>query len=504
MGGKHTKLSSSTHAKSDDIGDEWISFMNLSIHNGFFKKGIIVVSPRPEQEQPAIEPAIESETCFQIKNRTFEFASFTDTNSPRDRHVRLKIKHLFDELIQFAQKKSAASVGDKTNPPLVLVNKKRREEVFFPLIFTLGDKQQGLYLNPWTSHRFSGPFNGFKRFVSAGCLFGANLQAITNDGLKIPLINHEVQLKKGQIIERITLETEKNNPFELVQFSEFEKTCVLINLFSQTGERWLIYHLPVLDYMLFGINLYIHQCISEKALNVFFYHLFLKEKEYHHRLKTLAEAHGIKITINSPFDNLIKMKKDAPFTLTSFLTQLHLKEDTLTEQTLVKQCIDLLTTHTIAPVHQQIWQDFIAIKPCETLEDLFHVANTILLAEASKESLPFETCSVLPLSEKQIPIEYNQLLKSWHKIEDKPLPYTETFNLTLFEPVITYSAATTGLLFYFSAYLKSLAELFLKQPMMNIAAGNISKLGFYRPAEEEEQEPSSPIVDLTTLVLSPR
>ena len=296
---------SSTTDSSSNSTSEWILTGELYINSHFFKRGILLISPDKANQNKVSE----EKKSFMINEREFVFykpdSSKQTASRPHQGSVK-KAQNIMSSLIDFAlTNKSCLESQDKNAP--ILFNKNRREEVFLPLL--LGDDTENntnLYLYPWAAK--SGqtiPFSGFKQFVSAGCLFGAAMQGMTQDGDAVTLINHQLTLRPGQKIESIRYNAETGNPFEQVLFQEFEKTCSLIKAFTKSDQpKRLLYHLPTFDYILFGLKLFIHNQISYSALDSFIQAVLSLQLTYKEKLGSLCQSHGIEIIFQSPFNNL--------------------------------------------------------------------------------------------------------------------------------------------------------------------------------------------------------
>ena len=165
---------------------------------------------------------------------------------------------------------------------------------------------------------------------------------------------------------------------------------------------------------------------------------------------------------------------------------------------LVNRCLSLLKTNTVNPGHCKVWQDFIASDPNEpaSIEDLFKMANAVMIGAASNDKQDYETCSLLPLSEKQIQVQYEACRDKLKTSSSSP-HYPAVLNLTTFEPVITYSPTTNGLLFYFAYCLQSLSTLITDKKIAYHAARNIG-LFFQKEQQKEESDVKESLIQCPT------
>jgi hypothetical protein len=531
---------------------------DLYLHAPFLNKGIIIVKPADEECTPAI-----SNNSFSLNDRTLCFQELSDKKEPGGA-TKKAIDHL--------RKMSKTAYKTKS----FLSNTKRREEVFLPL--TLENK--GVFVFPWTSDNanadtWASNFNGFEQFVSAGCLFGTDLKGRNNKGRSFPLIKHDIEFYDGEVITSIIHNRRKPSPYEEMFFSELESYCNLIDkLSSQQHPKKLFFHLPYLDYVLFAVELYLRGKITDKALTEFITEIFWKKEQYATRIKRTCYAHGIKVTLASPFENIFHTYVDSHYHITQPLHEISNRKDidkgtiksindicsktinkirvsnidavvaiqadqtlkvirallkeiqenelviglkekhvtigaklnaavteqkaieeqlkaanTQTEQQLkkelyakeivvkelrsalteiqaklqtefllVQKCLERLKTNDYDVEHRIAWEDLLSSHRTDdihNLEDLFKLANAITLAIAAAGRPAYKTCSLLPLSEKQIQISYSK----YSKDSNLHFYYPAIVNLTFLDPIVSYSPATNGLLFYFDSCKGSLIEV---------------------------------------------
>jgi hypothetical protein len=320
------------------------------------------------------------------------------------------------------------NVGDEKDT--VIFNQERRDEVFLPI----DANGTGLYLCPWLSQTKSQPFNfsGFDQYVVALCLFGPSLKGYDHLGYGQPLIKHDIAFHPNQQITTITYTPGVANPYESMVFSELEKQMSFMSSFANADHpKELLVHLPYIDYILFGIELYIHDKITPKALERLLKLILEQKDQYVEKIHDLSSNYQINVTIASPFENLIQ-NIDRHNVTKSILDALHLpnlhhdKADLAdeiqrkriqqeSEKIFVQQCLTLLQENQYNPIHSTVWKDFLSIEHAstrsgkiESIEDLFQVANAIMIGIASHGKADHKICSLLPLTEKQIQVSYQK------------------------------------------------------------------------------------------------
>ena len=390
-----------------------------------------------------------------------------------------------------------------------LHNAERRDEFFVPL------DEIGLYVCPWTGKQDSDvKTSHVNNFVTAVCMFGPSLKAIDDESNEFILIKHNKVFFNGQKVIGIQYNTKAANPYETMLFSEFEKQVSIIKSMADSKKQpTLLCHLPYIDYMLFGIELFIRGRITLNALGQLFKCILKKKEEYVRKITSICEKYNVNVRLESPFENLFhslssmnvlnhKNDEAAKIILSELNvpsvevnpTLINENQRKKNEQLLVQSILERLVKNNYLHNHQHVWEDYLEVitmqqqkdfhaalngilaqlkkttpniiqrqywdkylkqindklcandtfdlqeilenlKSCAleledkkagreeykiwvgllktlnknkiwNLEQLFKVANAYMIALASFKTGPFETCSMLPLSEKRIPMEY--------------------------------------------------------------------------------------------------
>jgi hypothetical protein len=460
-------------------GSFWLKYGNFHINTYFFRRGILILSAL----LPIAERTSVTSYSFKINQREFFFynpvASAPNQPLPDAKSLK-KTSQLLTALTTFADRRGL--VAPIAGKPITLFNKNRREEIFLPMVFKSEKNFLGIYIYPWISKpsRKLPEFQGFSQFVTAGCMFGASLQAITTKGCEIEFINHQIRLERGEKIIGVYHDAEELSPFELSLFNELERNCLLIKSLTREGcVPFLMYHLPVFDYLLFGLKLFLNDQITESALKDFVELVWKRKTLYKKIINDICSKHSINASICSPFDNLLlALNDDDPYA--SLANQLNLLEFTLLENkehTFLQACIHRLVSNEYELPLRDIWVSVLEqqIEEIDTLEQLFKLGNTILLAHVSRGKKDYDTCSLLPLSEKQIQVHYAQVSEQLEIKQDQYL-YPAIFNITTMESIIAYSPTTNGLLFYYNSSTKLLSKLLEDR---NLFLHTSKNLGFF-------------------------
>jgi hypothetical protein len=219
------------------------------------------------------------------------------------KNSKVKVKEC--KALHETAEKTALSIGlaltepSKSSP---LINTHHRDSCFFQ------DNLSQLHVFPWKAGASKEPDDSlvplqpvkFKEFVLANCLFGANLRGIDDNGRKYPLIDHD--LKVQDVITDIEL-GDGLHPYETMVFACFEKLAPLMK--SISDENFTVrYHLPVIDYMLYGLHSYISGIMSLSAFEKYVETVAERGNQHKKILKNIAIKNGLTLTIESPFDGL--------------------------------------------------------------------------------------------------------------------------------------------------------------------------------------------------------
>lgn len=568
----------------EDTSNDWFEFEEIRIHEPLFKKGITVVcyNPQPNSKAKQKEAAMLNSITNTVSDKTFiansrEFQIIDQSDSIKKTKEIRKVENLVNHLYSYMYEELGRSGPGKAAGPIIY-NRKRRSEVFVPFIFQrqpvmqegksctdlesdAGDasqssdvtsysyEQEAVYIYPWVNGlSFDAvKFEGFERFVTAGCLFGTSLKGVDQHGAVQPLIKHEIPFFAGQYIESIKFDSAKQHPYETVLFTELEKLASLIcNLSAKDKPKQLYFHLPSIDYLLFGISLYIHERITKCALSTFIASISSKRKEYIEKINAIFTPFDISVDISSPFDNLFPhgeiplMRAEdgedavnideifnciAPELLASIpdpeceeYKPTSEQDRQAREQDLVEQLLVKLHTNENNISHRDAWHDFYTLiqlrrdRPKKTnsssssgsssdssevvdsdsvvtIEHLFKKANALILALASEDKAPLKVCSILPSSEKQIQIEYDRVVEGLAHINSK---YRPVFNLTQMDPVVAYSPKNSSAnLFYMREGARETSRI-VRENLLTYASRNIILFANKNRAEvEPNPEPMS-------------
>jgi hypothetical protein len=239
-------------------------------------------------------------SSVQLKKHLMELGAIEQVNKKSDTVLTLNSQQLesIDNLV-------------KLYTSVTAYNHQRKDEVFVSL------PAVGLYVQPWLSSnsdhadfRLSG--TGFKKFHTAGCLFGSTLKGVDQLQRKFPMVKHDICFYEDEVITSISFNPNALNPYEQMLFIELEKIAKFINMHADRSDvskpPVLSYHLPFIDYVLFGLSLLAIGRITFDALEKLFIKTFQQKNKHISEIKKICAQHGIVVVFESPFANLFDLK----------------------------------------------------------------------------------------------------------------------------------------------------------------------------------------------------
>jgi hypothetical protein len=472
--------------------NEWADDLEINVLMRIYGRPIYVIDPVGNIRNRANEVEVNGEPIFVYYNGHNHYDGLVRIEGFTSEQIL--------ESLSISNRPQETTV--KAEQDFIIANLTRREEVFFPFLVKNNQQNFGFYVYPWLSTNTANDFqkfnfSGFKRFTTVGCMFGSTLKGIDQLGARVDLIKHDIKFHPTQKI--VTIEySHSYNPYEEVMFNELNKLMLLINHLSDKSKpSQLYYHLPYYDYMLFGIELFIRGRMELVALEQFFKAIILKTVEHLNRIEEICKHHLINCIIESPFENLFgqfkfqeiaKIITEDPKNINivemilsalgiepnNELDELNPEQEKVQEELLVQHCLRKLQDNNFNLRHKQVWNDFIKFsdKKINTLEDLFKIANAVMILVACKEGKDYETCSLLPISEKQIQVSYAKFKES----KESRVNYPTVFNITTIDPIVSYDLISKkGLLFYFGCCQNSLSNL-VKHDILTYAHKNVTTI----------------------------
>ncbi len=445
---------------------------------------IEATSSDPDVAKPLNSRVLSFLPAGTIASQTSDAANNNQSSLSKAWRQELKtMQNLLSKLAAFAnsKQKDSMKICENDQSQFLIYNPLRRKEIFLPT--HLGDT--ALYFCPWLSKQNAKwQFTGFNHFVTASCLFGTSLKARNNKKRKFPMIKHFMDFYDGEQIVNIAYNNSLPNAYELSFLIELQKMFALIKKLSVTTHNpELTIHIPGYDYILFGIELYLQGRITKTALENFITIIFDKITVYKKHIRAACDEHNIKVAFISPFDNLFGDIDNTQAMLVEINKLLGLADATTfsynkeNEEKFVWKCLFKLVNNNYYDVHQFVWKDFLNSSVHEnnlikTMEDLFKIANAVIIGITAWKTEPYSTCSLLPLDEKEIQRRYSDYSNKIAKDI-----YPPVFMGTILPTLLSYSEDTNGQLFYFDldGGDASICEL-IKENIIESASSNIIRL----------------------------
>ncbi|MDF1761180.1 MAG: hypothetical protein P1U40_11665 [Coxiellaceae bacterium] len=183
------------------------------------------------------------------------------------------------------------------------------QDVFVPL--SLDDSEYQVYCTPqlWSGSNALAKAQLEEKsaikldtIVSGSCLFGDHLVGTANTGESIVMTNTEMDLPEGVVIESVAVKA-KHHAYELMTHLQLDLMWPILKVIS-SDDVTLQFHLPVPEYILFGIELYHSGKMTLVALQS--YITAVVEKGYAHKmlLNAFKLMNGCHVVVSSPLDCL--------------------------------------------------------------------------------------------------------------------------------------------------------------------------------------------------------
>lgn len=449
---------------------EWCenaNYSDLLLHNGLFKKGLLVITHRKCSQ--ADTDSI-NESRLKIKDRILQFENIPQNPTS---HIKKSLQLL-------------AVLCPGVSPKVAIRNLKRHDEIYFNVPLVSGSKKWGYYLHPWVQQKkIQDSFQGFHRFVTCVCLFGSSLTATDEKMRTFTFIQYDFNPAK---IVKLNLEN-SHNIYEQVWLFELNRMALFIKQNTiKNGKPNVLFHLPYYDYLIFGIHLYLRGILDSLLLNEFTQWVLAKATEYEKSIVETLRQYGIEVSIQSPFDNLFGSRTDLDagkvlklLDLSDYFPGTRCIDPCIAETILVKKCRELLTAdNRLFPQQRDVWLDYFQEKDKVDIKSLLKLSNAVMLGIATRGDCNDKVCSFLPLSEKQIQIKHSKIKPQGFS------KYGQIFYLTFIDPVLAYSDTSNGSLFYFAQSQQALKKWLMDDGILEKSYTNIPKA-----SESEEENKSS-------------
>ncbi|GAA3926747.1 hypothetical protein [Litoribacillus peritrichatus] len=251
-----------------------------------------------------------------------------------------------------------------------------RDEIYFPMAFLKGNRALGgayTYLwqaaTPEQSKVQRAPIadKPIKEFHTGGCLFGSTLYGVDQQGERHPLTNPHHQIPEGRIVESIYCPYD-SHPDELLTRQSLINLVPMMKALSHEQAIKLRYHLPLANYIIYGLNWYFKGQLTYESLLQ--YIDLVKERAGDHLtfLAGFEREHGITVLTSNTIESLALVETPTHQLLTSLLNKIGVEQRDC--QTLSQEEI----TAYRAKVSEAMWT-FLANQPVAE-SDLWYEVRT--------------------------------------------------------------------------------------------------------------------------------
>ena len=278
-------LEKAPHDTDSEYGDAWMhnSGKSLGVSNAIYE--------RPELEE------LSPENSSHRRNRM-----------RRTQKVWADLFQHDDDLAYSSERYSL--VSRLSHDVSVISTLEARDEIYFPVAFLKDQKAVGgAYLYLWQAatpeqaktQRASISDQPIKEFYTGGCLFGSTLYGIDQYGERHPLTNPHHTIPEGRRVESIYSPFE-SHPDELLTRQSLINKVPMMKALSHENEVSLRYHLPLANYIIYGLNWFFKGQLSYSSLLEYIDLVKARANEHRAFLVGFEHQYGIKVITRTTID----------------------------------------------------------------------------------------------------------------------------------------------------------------------------------------------------------
>ena len=244
-------------------------------------------------------------------------AELSDSNSASRRKFKRKVRKLWTELFQLDddlifETENYSIISRLSKNIFELSTREFRNEVYYPVAFVKnGDPIGGAYLHIWQSGISEqlklprAPLNEapIKEFYTGGCLFGSSLYGIDQNGYKHSLTSPHYEIDDDVFIQSIECPF-SGHPDELLTMQSLVNKVPLMKALGHEKNIILRFHLPLSNYILYGLNWFLLGKMSHDAFVEYTNIVKARAIAQTAILKQFGEKHDINLNISTSIDNL--------------------------------------------------------------------------------------------------------------------------------------------------------------------------------------------------------
>lgn len=238
-----------------------------------------------------------------------------ENSSSRRKYMRRAmnlIKQLFGDMEIDLKFNSLGVKLDLSQNVDVLSSLQIKGEYYFPYAFTQNSQvKSGAYLNirqcgekaVLKTPRDLLKVSPIKEFYTGGCFFGATLYGVDQEGKHHSLTSPYYEIPQGTYIDRLLVNPDLH-PDELVTRESLKNLISLMKVLSQSETPVLHYHLPVDNYIIYGLNWYFEGVLTGSTLLDYIREVRKRSDDQWKFLNSLSDQYGVGIVRRNSLDPL--------------------------------------------------------------------------------------------------------------------------------------------------------------------------------------------------------
>lgn len=199
-----------------------------------------------------------------------------------------------------------------SHTPSAICVERYREEYYLPMAYMWKNKPiGGNYLHIWQSGtvsqlkdaRLSIKQQPVKEFFTGGCMFGSTLYGIDQFGKRHPLTSPYHEMGEDSVVQSVTC-PHLTHPDEIVTRESLVNSIALMKVLGQGQETVLRYHLPLINYLIYGINWFLKGKLSKKALGEYVSLVKERSADQQAMIEKIGRDSNVRVNVSSTLEPL--------------------------------------------------------------------------------------------------------------------------------------------------------------------------------------------------------
>lgn len=469
-------MNSNTNPKSlnsDAKASSWVQYKNIALHVSAASEGLFVAKKSISVKTPKI-----TKNNFIFDNKTLSIEK--DEKKIANVESIQGLIDLLNQLYAYAIKEPILTFCHgvvynllqcylQYTADVVIMNLSEKTNIFLPY------PSNAWFIFPRLSNRQNKmkKFEGFEQFSSHINMFGSSLLAFDDYEQPITIARNELMLYSKQKFLNVHYFWDGKNPFLEQTKQEIVQQLNFVAQHSASRCKNIIFHLPLYDYILFYVFLYLGNHFTTEALESVIDSFFKMSELLINFINTEAIKRNVTVTFQSPFENLFNPIKSL-LEKTYRYKKEHIENQTLSFTKAIFNLFDIPSEENLSTVNakdhllswlkkllkdpQFVWDDFIKINeegytihssqknsiffdekslnvsyPLSMYPKIFNpiltAAKVVMLATAAKGKSDHSVCSMCTVSDEYIQKQYAQY------VEKKSGEYPAMFFITSVEKI---------------------------------------------------------------------